>query len=130
MYTVLAGATGALYGPLHGGANEAVLRMLTDIGSVDNIPAFIQGVKNRWGPGGEGRHPDLIGVVEGGWQEAQNVRVWAPRVQKLRPQSEGHPRIGRRSFFYRREGPPHRGEAKGIQPGLDLQGLKFYGQGI
>ena len=38
---------GALYGPLHGGANEAVLRMLERIGSVDNIPGFIQGVKNR-----------------------------------------------------------------------------------
>ena len=36
----------ALYGPLHGGANEAVLRMLRRIGSMDNIPAFIEGVKN------------------------------------------------------------------------------------
>ena len=40
-------AVGALYGPLHGGANEAVLRMLERIGSVDRIPAFIEGVKNR-----------------------------------------------------------------------------------
>lgn len=47
VYTVLAGATGALYGPLHGGANEAVLRMLSEIGIVDKIPEFIQGVKNR-----------------------------------------------------------------------------------
>ncbi|MDX1647926.1 MAG: citrate/2-methylcitrate synthase, partial [Longimicrobiales bacterium] len=46
-YTALAGAMGALYGPLHGGANEAVLRMLKRIGSVDNIPDFIEGVKNR-----------------------------------------------------------------------------------
>ena len=38
---------GALYGPLHGGANEAVLRMLERIGSVDNIAGFVQGVKNR-----------------------------------------------------------------------------------
>ena len=37
----------ALYGPLHGGANEAVLRMLARIGSVDNIPAYIEKVKNR-----------------------------------------------------------------------------------
>ena len=36
---------GALYGPLHGGANEAVLRMLRRIGSKDNIPDFINGVK-------------------------------------------------------------------------------------
>lgn len=47
VYTALAGATGALYGPLHGGANEAVLRMLNEIGTIDNIPEFIEGVKNR-----------------------------------------------------------------------------------
>jgi len=41
------GAVGALYGPLHGGANEAVLRMLERIGTVENIPKFIEGVKNR-----------------------------------------------------------------------------------
>ncbi|KAL9678006.1 hypothetical protein QQ045_015844 [Rhodiola kirilowii] len=47
VYTALSGAVGALYGPLHGGANEAVLKMLNDIGSVENIPDFIEGVKNR-----------------------------------------------------------------------------------
>lgn len=47
VYTAIAGATGALYGPLHGGANEAVLKMLSEIGSVDRIPEFIQGVKSR-----------------------------------------------------------------------------------
>jgi citrate synthase len=46
-YSALAGAMGALYGPLHGGANEAVLRMLNRIGSVDNIPSFMEGVKRR-----------------------------------------------------------------------------------
>jgi citrate synthase len=46
-YCALAGAMAALYGPLHGGANEAVLRMLSRIGSVDNIPAFMEGVKNK-----------------------------------------------------------------------------------
>ena len=49
-YSALAGAAAALYGPLHGGANEAVLRMLNDIGSKQNIPAFIKKVK-----AGEGR---------------------------------------------------------------------------
>ena len=49
-YSALAGAAAALYGPLHGGANEAVLRMLHEIGSINNIPAFIKGVK-----AGEGR---------------------------------------------------------------------------
>ena len=46
-YSSLAGAMGALFGPLHGGANEAVLRMLNRIGSVDNVPGFIEGVKDR-----------------------------------------------------------------------------------
>ena len=46
-YVSLSGAMAALYGPLHGGANEAVLRMLNRIGSVDNIPDFIEGVKNK-----------------------------------------------------------------------------------
>ena len=47
VYTAVAGAVGALYGPLHGGANEAVLRMLARIGSVENIPSFLAGVKNK-----------------------------------------------------------------------------------
>jgi citrate synthase len=49
-YSALAGAAAALYGPLHGGANEAVLRMLKEVGSKDQIPAFIKRVKS-----GEGR---------------------------------------------------------------------------
>ena len=44
-YSAMAAAAAALYGPLHGGANEAVLRMLEQIGSVKNIPDFIKGVK-------------------------------------------------------------------------------------
>ena len=46
-YSSMAGAAAALFGPLHGGANEAVLRMLTEIGDVKNVPDFIKGVKNR-----------------------------------------------------------------------------------
>ena len=48
-YVSLAGAAAALYGPLHGGANEAVLRMLREIGSMSNIPAFIKEVKGGGG---------------------------------------------------------------------------------
>ena len=44
-YSAVAAGVGALYGPLHGGANEAVLRMLRRIETTDNIPAFIEGVK-------------------------------------------------------------------------------------
>ncbi|PYQ33925.1 MAG: citrate (Si)-synthase [Acidobacteria bacterium] len=44
-YSAVAGAAAALYGPLHGGANEQVIRMLTEIGSKQNIPAFIKKVE-------------------------------------------------------------------------------------
>ena len=44
-FSATAAACAALYGPLHGGANEAVIRMLTKIGSVENIPAYIEEVK-------------------------------------------------------------------------------------
>lgn len=44
-YSAAAAAAAALYGPLHGGANEAVVRMLTEIGSIENVPAFVESVK-------------------------------------------------------------------------------------
>jgi len=44
-YSAIAAGIGALYGPLHGGANEAVLRMLRRIENKDNVPDFIKGVK-------------------------------------------------------------------------------------
>jgi citrate synthase len=46
-YSATAAAAAALYGPLHGGANEMVLRMLTEIGSVDAIPKYIERVKSK-----------------------------------------------------------------------------------
>ena len=49
-YSAVAAAAAALYGPLHGGANEAVIHMLNEIGSMNNIPDFIKKVK-----AGEGR---------------------------------------------------------------------------
>jgi citrate synthase len=45
-YSAMAGAAAALYGPLHGGANEAVLRMLNEIGSLSKVPEFIKKVKS------------------------------------------------------------------------------------
>jgi citrate synthase len=48
-YSSAAAAASALYGPLHGGANEAVVRMLEEIGSVENVPAFIADVKSGKG---------------------------------------------------------------------------------
>jgi citrate synthase len=48
-YSACAAAAAALYGPRHGGANEAVIRMLTDIGSIDNVPDFVKSVKEGQG---------------------------------------------------------------------------------
>jgi len=48
-YIAAAAAIGALYGPLHGGANEQVLRMLADIGSREKVPAFVKEVKESGG---------------------------------------------------------------------------------
>ncbi|TFK49950.1 peroxysomal citrate synthase [Heliocybe sulcata] len=46
-YSAIAAGCASLYGPLHGGANEAVIRMLISIGSPANVPAFIEAVKKR-----------------------------------------------------------------------------------
>ena len=46
-YSAVAAGVAALYGPLHGGANEQVLRMLRRIESAENVPDFLEGVKNR-----------------------------------------------------------------------------------
>jgi citrate synthase len=48
-YTACAAACAALYGPRHGGANEQVVRMLTEIGSIDNVDAFVKSVKEGTG---------------------------------------------------------------------------------
>jgi citrate synthase len=45
-YSACAAACAALYGPRHGGANEQVIRMLTEIGSMENVPAFVERVKD------------------------------------------------------------------------------------
>ncbi len=75
-YCAIAAGCGALYGPLHGGANEAVLRMLTEIEKVENIPAFIETVK-----GGERR---LMGfghrVYKNYDPRAQIIKQTADRV--------------------------------------------------
>ncbi|KAK4049383.1 hypothetical protein OIV83_004115 [Microbotryomycetes sp. JL201] len=46
-FSCVSAATAALYGPLHGGANEAVIKMLIEIGSPENVPAFIEKVKRK-----------------------------------------------------------------------------------
>ena len=44
-FSAMSAASSALYGPLHGGANEAAINMLTEIGSIDNVEAFVKSVK-------------------------------------------------------------------------------------
>ena len=46
-YSAISGAAAALYGPLHGGANEAVLHMLEEIGTAEGVPTFLEQVKRR-----------------------------------------------------------------------------------
>ena len=81
-YSAIAAATAALYGPLHGGANEAVLRMLLEIGSVGKVPDYIKSVK-------------------AGERHADGLR--APRVQELRPARDD--REAHRLRSIRRDGP-------------------------
>ena len=69
-YSATAAAAAALYGPRHGGANEAVIRMLTDIGSIDNVPDFIASVK--------------VGIG----RPSPGLRT--PRLQELRPAGQDH----------------------------------------
>jgi citrate synthase len=74
-YSAAAGASAALYGPKHGGANEAVLRMLEEIGSVDQVPDYIKKAKD-----GEFR---LMGF---GHRVYKNYDPRAKMVQGLAPQ--------------------------------------------
>ncbi len=78
-YSATAAAAAALYGPRHGGANEAVIRMLTEIGSIDNVPAFIESVKSGHGA-------------------ATAPRLRSPGLQELRPESQDHQAGGRRGI--------------------------------
>ena len=48
-FSAMSAGIAALFGPLHGGANEQVLRMIEEIGSIENVPAFIESVKNGSG---------------------------------------------------------------------------------
>ena len=91
-FACIAAGIASLWGPAHGGANEAVLKMLTHIGHVKNIPQFLEEVKDH------NNH-----------DQADGLRP--PGVQELRPARENHP-----------EGLPRRAEELGIKgdPLLDL----------
>ena len=83
-YSAAAAAAAALYGPLHGGANEAVVRMLTEIGSLENVDAVHRGRQGRRGPS-DGLRP--------------------PRVQELRPPRPHHQTDGVRGVRGHRQEP-------------------------
>ncbi|KAJ3099155.1 hypothetical protein HDU96_010790 [Phlyctochytrium bullatum] len=71
-FICVAGSASALYGPLHGGANEAALRMLEEIGTVDNIPSFIAEVKAK--------KRKLMGFGHRVYKRARLMRQIAERV--------------------------------------------------
>jgi citrate synthase len=75
-YTSIAAACAALYGPLHGGANEAVLRMLREIGSIEKIPEFIASVKR----GERLLHGFGHRVYKSYDPRATIIKYWAERV--------------------------------------------------
>ena len=93
-YVSTAAAAAALYGPRHGGANEAVIHMLTEIGSLD-------------------ARTGLHRVREGGQGPAAGLRP--PRLQELRPAGQDHQADGRRGLRHHRQEPAarHRAEARG-----------------
>ena len=95
-YSATAAAAAALYGPRHGGANEAVIRMLTDIGSIENVP-------------------DFIATVKAGTRRPAAPGLRSPRVQELRPAGEDHQADGRRGLRGDGQEPAarHRAEARG-----------------
>ena len=51
-YSAMSGAAAALFGPLHGGANEAVLKMLKEIGDAKNVPSYVEREEGRIPPHG------------------------------------------------------------------------------
>ena len=93
-YSATAAAAAALYGPRHGGANEAVIKMLTEIGSIENVPAYIAEVK-------------------AGKVAAPGLRP--PGLQELRPAGSDHQAHRRRGLRRHRHQPParHRAQARG-----------------
>ena len=91
-YTAVAGGIAALYGPLHGGANEAVLAMLDRIGTVENIPDFLQGVKDRkeklmgFGHRVYKNYDPRARIIRSTW-----TRCWTPPAAWTTPSSRSPP---------------------------------------
>jgi citrate synthase len=92
-YSATAAAAAALYGPRHGGANEAVIRMLTEIGSIDNVEPSSRRQGGQGPPAG----------------------LRPPGLQELRPPGQDHQADRRRGVRGHRQEPAarHRPEARG-----------------
>ena len=96
-YSATAAAAAALYGPRHGGANEAVIRMLTDIGSIENVPEFINSVKSGYGPTSAGfRAPGLQELRPPG-EDRQADRLRGVRGDRQEPLAGHRAQAWRRS---------------------------------
>ena len=90
-YSAVAAATAALYGPLHGGANEAVIRMLTEIGSVKNVPRIHQDRQSRRAQD-DGLRPSHLQELRPARQDREAARLRGLRSH--RPQSADRYRAG------------------------------------
>ena len=111
-FSAVSAGIAALYGPLHGGANEAVLQMLDEIGEVKNIPAFIEKVKGGVRPA-DGLRPPGVQVVRSPGQADQEGGVRRLRADRAQPQAgdragAGADRAGGR-VLHQAEALPQRG---------------------
>ena len=100
-YSATASAASALYGPLHGGANEQVVRMLTEIGSIDHVPAFLDDVKSRQGPQADGVRPQGLQELRPAGHHHQEDCVRRLRSHRQEPTAR-HRLEARRSRAQRR----------------------------
>ena len=87
-FSAVSAGIAALYGPLHGGANEAVLRMLDEIGDTKNVPAFIEEVKAGKGAPDGLRPPRLQELRPAGEADQAGRRRTSSRETGLNPKLE------------------------------------------
>ena len=124
-YSALAGAAAALYGPLHGGANEAVLRMLKEIGSVEQHPRLHQEGEGRRRPA-DGLRPPRLQVVRPARQDHQADRLRGVRGHRQEPAA----RHRARARTHRARGRVLRQRASSIRTSTSTPGLIYQAMGF
>ena len=92
-FSAVSAGIAALYGPLHGGANEAVLRMLDEIGDTKNVPAFIERVK-RWRGSADGLRSPRLQVVRPAREAREGDRRRGVRRDRAQPEARDRARAG------------------------------------